>query len=78
MSTKLGVFQNLWDLSQYTKPYLLFQREYYMLYITFYSIDVFNACKWTVSRKKWPKMVDFYVHLNRTDGHYVRSINFKT
>ena len=36
--------------------------------------DIFNACKWTVSRNKWPKMVDYYVHLNRADGHYSRSI----
>ena len=38
LSTKSGVFQNLWVLSQYTKAHHVGQREYYMLHIIFYSI----------------------------------------
>ena len=38
LSTKLGFFQNLWILSQYTKAYHHCQREFYMIHIKFYSI----------------------------------------
>ena len=40
-STKLGLFQNLWALSQYTRAYHVCQREYYILHIQFYSIWCF-------------------------------------
>ena len=40
--------------------------------------DITNALKWTVSRKKMTKKVDFYVHLNSIDAHSAMSINIKT
>ena len=36
--------------------------------------DIAYALKWSISRKKWPKKVDFYVHLNWTDSR-CRSIS---
>ena len=39
--------------------------------------DIKNARKWPVSRKKVPKYVYFYVHLNWTDAHSAWSIHLK-
>ena len=42
----------------------MFAKESIICYIQhFIQFDVFNACKWTVSRKKLPKMVNFHAHL---------------
>ena len=77
LSTKLGLFQNLWALSQYTRAFMFVKESTICYRWNFIQFDVFNVCKRTASRKKWLKMVNFYVHLNRADGHYARSITFK-
>ena len=54
----------------------LSKRVLCVAYNILFNFNIFNACKWIAFRKKLPKMVDLYVHLNR-DGHYAWPITFK-
>ena len=58
---------------------IMFSNESKTFFIQSLSLyDFSNLLKWTVSRKKYHKKLDFYVHLNWIDDHSALSINLKT
>ena len=64
-------------LQYYIKSHNVCHREYYIPHIKYIPFRNHNYPEWHVSKKKLPKKVNFYVHLNWADAHSAWPINLK-